>query len=126
MRQMPDIPPPPPALPPPRHVCLRVIDLSWVAGEAVMTEATIAHAQKVVAAKGSDAWWQLPVEDLLPEELRGQAADLVKGEDTMVLCHFLPACFDGRSIPKCKAIPHLPRIQATATSNRSKNSVVFP
>jgi isoleucyl-tRNA synthetase len=49
-----------------------------------MTEATIAHAQKVIAEKGSDGWWQLPIEDLLPEELRSQAAELTKGEDTMV------------------------------------------
>ncbi len=49
-----------------------------------MTEASIAHVQKVVAEKGTDAWWQLPLEDLLPAELRDQAARLKKGEDTMV------------------------------------------
>lgn len=49
-----------------------------------MTEATIAHVQRVVAEKGTDAWWQLPLEELLPEELRDQAPRLEKGEDTMV------------------------------------------
>ncbi len=49
-----------------------------------MTEASIAHVQKVVAEKGTDAWWQLPLEGLLPAELRDQAARLKKGEDTMV------------------------------------------
>lgn len=49
-----------------------------------MTEASIAHVQKVVAEKGTDAWWQLPLEDLLPAELRDRAARLTKGEDTMV------------------------------------------
>jgi isoleucyl-tRNA synthetase len=49
-----------------------------------MTEATIAHVQSVVSEKGTDAWWQLPLEDLLPAELRDQAPRLKKGEDTMV------------------------------------------
>jgi len=52
-------------------------------GEPLMSEATIEHVQKVVGEKGSDAWWQLPLEDLLPPELRDQAPRLVKGEDTM-------------------------------------------
>ena len=49
-----------------------------------MTEETIAHVQGVVAEKGTDAWWQLPLEALLPEGLRDQAHRLQKGEDTMV------------------------------------------
>ena len=49
-----------------------------------MSEATIDHVQRVVAERGSDAWWQLPVEELLPPDLRGRAPRLQKGEDTMV------------------------------------------
>lgn len=62
------------------------IEPCGVAGEPLMSEATIEHVQKVVGEKGSDAWWQLPLEDLLPPELRDQAPRLVKGEDTMVGC----------------------------------------
>ena len=47
-------------------------------GEALMTRETIEHVAGVVAAKGTDAWWQLPVEDLLPDSLRGEAASLEK------------------------------------------------
>lgn len=48
-----------------------------------MTEATIEHITGVIAAKGSDAWYQMPVEELLPESLRDQAGNLEKGQDTM-------------------------------------------
>jgi len=37
---------------------------------ALLTEETIAHVQAIVAEKGSDAWWELPVEELLPEQYR--------------------------------------------------------
>ena len=48
-----------------------------------MTEDTIEHITGVIAAKGSDAWYQMPVEELLPERLRHQADQLDKGQDTM-------------------------------------------
>ena len=48
-----------------------------------MTEETIEHITGVIAAKGSDAWYQMPVEELLPERLRHQADQLDKGQDTM-------------------------------------------
>jgi len=38
-------------------------------GEAANRK-TIAHVQAIVAEKGSDAWWELPVEELLPEQYR--------------------------------------------------------
>ena len=53
------------------------------AGEALMTEETIEHITGVIAAKGSDAWYQMPVEELLPERLRHKADQLDKGQDTM-------------------------------------------
>ena len=52
-------------------------------GEELMTPETIAHVQAVVAEKGSDAWWELDVAELLPESLRDRAAGLRKGTDTM-------------------------------------------
>ena len=48
-----------------------------------MTEETIEHITGVIAAKGSDAWYQMPVEELLPERLRHEANQLEKGQDTM-------------------------------------------
>ncbi len=56
--------------------------LSWT-GEALMTSETISHIQSIVAAQGSDAWWTLPIEQLLPPSLVHLAPTLVKGEDTM-------------------------------------------
>ena len=52
-------------------------------GEALLTAETMAHVTAVVAEKGSDAWWALPLEDLLPEGLKGEAPLLRRGEDTM-------------------------------------------
>lgn len=49
-----------------------------------MTAESIAHITEVVSQKGSDAWWQLELEELLPPSLRGEADNLKKGEDTMV------------------------------------------
>ena len=37
----------------------------------------------IIALKGSDAWWYMKVEDLLPEKYRDQALDYEKGMDTM-------------------------------------------
>lgn len=39
--------------------------------------------QSVIAQHGSDAWWSLTVEQLLPASLRQLAGQLRKGEDTM-------------------------------------------
>ncbi|KAH0899842.1 hypothetical protein HID58_049410 [Brassica napus] len=43
--------------------------------EPLMNEETVDH--------GSDAWWYMSVEDLLPEKYRDKAADYEKGTDTM-------------------------------------------
>ena len=37
----------------------------------------------IISQKGSDAWWYMSVEDLLPEKYRDKAADYEKGTDTM-------------------------------------------
>ena len=52
-------------------------------GEPLMTQETIDHITSVIAEKGSDAWYQSPVEALLPDSLKGQADLLDKGQDTM-------------------------------------------
>ncbi|NET50601.1 MAG: isoleucine--tRNA ligase, partial [Merismopedia sp. SIO2A8] len=36
--------------------------------EPLLTPETIAHVQAIIAEKGSDAWWELSVEELLPEQ----------------------------------------------------------
>ncbi len=52
--------------------------------EAVLlTAETVAHVRDIFLAKGSDAWWELPVEELLPEPYRSNGRTYVKGSDTM-------------------------------------------
>ncbi|MEM6450958.1 MAG: isoleucine--tRNA ligase [Cyanobacteria bacterium P01_D01_bin.105] len=52
-------------------------------GEPLMTKETIAHVQAIVADKGSDAWWEMSVAELLPEPYRSNGKSYVKGADTM-------------------------------------------
>jgi isoleucyl-tRNA synthetase len=52
-------------------------------GEPLMSQETIAHVQAIVAERGSDAWWELEVADLLPEPYRNDGKTYVKGFDTM-------------------------------------------
>ena len=52
-------------------------------GEPLLNQETIAHVQAIIAEKGSDAWWQLSVEDLLPEAYRQNRRTYRKGTDTM-------------------------------------------
>jgi isoleucyl-tRNA synthetase len=52
-------------------------------GEFLMNEETINHVQKIIAEKGSDAWWELSEAELLPEKYRKDADKYRKGTDTM-------------------------------------------
>jgi isoleucyl-tRNA synthetase len=52
-------------------------------GEHLMNEETLSHVQNIIAEKGSDAWWEMSVEELLPEKYRKDAAKYRKGTDTM-------------------------------------------
>nr|WP_228035256.1 isoleucine--tRNA ligase [Oculatella sp. LEGE 06141] len=52
-------------------------------GEPLLNEETIAHVQTIFAEKGSDSWWELAVEDLLPEKYRNDGHTYRKGTDTM-------------------------------------------
>jgi len=51
--------------------------------EPLINGETISFVQKIVAQHGSDAWWQLPVEELLPEAYRNNGRTYTKGMDTM-------------------------------------------
>ena len=52
-------------------------------GEPLLNEETIAHVQAIIAQKGSDVWWELSVEELLPETYRNNGRSYRKGTDTM-------------------------------------------
>jgi isoleucyl-tRNA synthetase len=51
--------------------------------EPLLNEETIGHVQAIFAEKGSDAWWELSVEELLPEKYRNNGRTYRKGTDTM-------------------------------------------
>lgn len=51
--------------------------------EPLLNEETIAHVQAIFAEKGSDAWWQMSVEELLPEQYRNNGRSYRQGFDTM-------------------------------------------
>jgi isoleucyl-tRNA synthetase len=51
--------------------------------EPLLTEETIDYVREIVAEKGSDAWWELSVEELLPESYRNNGRKYRKGTDTM-------------------------------------------
>lgn len=50
-------------------------------GEALMSREILDHVIGVIRERGTDAWWELESEDLLPESHRGR--NLRKGRDTM-------------------------------------------
>jgi isoleucyl-tRNA synthetase len=52
-------------------------------GEILLNAETINHVQAIIAAKGSDAWWELSVEELLPEPYRNNGRSYRRGTDTM-------------------------------------------
>lgn len=52
-------------------------------GEPLLNQATLAHVQAIIAEKGSDAWWELSTEELLPEAYRHNGHTYRKGMDTM-------------------------------------------
>lgn len=52
-------------------------------GEPLMNEETMLYIQSIIKEKGSDAWFQLSEEDLLPEKYRSSAHLYRKGTDTM-------------------------------------------
>jgi isoleucyl-tRNA synthetase len=51
--------------------------------EPLMNQETIAHVQSIFAERGSDAWWELSVSELLPEPYRSNGRNYRRGMDTM-------------------------------------------
>jgi len=51
--------------------------------EPLLTPETVAHVREIIRDRGSDAWWELSVEELLPEAYRGNGRTYRKGSDTM-------------------------------------------
>lgn len=54
-----------------------------VSKEPLMNQETINHIKSIITEKGSDAWWYMTVEELLPEKYRDEASEYEKGFDTM-------------------------------------------
>ncbi len=51
--------------------------------EPLFTPETIAHIQEIFRTQGSDAWWELSLEELLPKEYHNNGKNYRKGTDTM-------------------------------------------
>jgi isoleucyl-tRNA synthetase len=52
-------------------------------GEVLLNADTINHVQAIINTRGSDAWWELSVEELLPEQYRNNGKTYRRGTDTM-------------------------------------------
>ncbi|XP_071327199.1 isoleucine--tRNA ligase, mitochondrial isoform X4 [Trachinotus anak] len=57
-------------------------------GEALVNKHTVSHIAQLFKEKGSDCWWELPIETLLPPEVlkkskAGPVTDYVRGEDVL-------------------------------------------
>jgi isoleucyl-tRNA synthetase len=52
-------------------------------GEPLLNEEIINHVQGIIAEKGSDAWWELAVEELLPASYVQNGKSYRRGTDTM-------------------------------------------
>ncbi|GLT91885.1 hypothetical protein SLE2022_097470 [Rubroshorea leprosula] len=51
--------------------------------EPLVNKETVDHVKSIIAQKGSDAWWYMTEEELLPEKYRDKASEYEKGTDTM-------------------------------------------
>lgn len=54
-----------------------------ITGEPLLTSETIEHVQNIFAEHGSDAWWEMENEQLLPANMRDEASNYNRGTDTM-------------------------------------------
>ena len=52
-------------------------------GEAVINAEIVGHVGSLIAQHGSDVWWKMTVEELLPDSQKHLAQDLIRGNDTM-------------------------------------------
>lgn len=74
-------------------------------GEPLLTEDTIAYIQGIIAEKGSDAWWELSVAELLPEHYRNNGRSYRKGTDTMDVW-FDSGCFWAAIVQRQPELPY--------------------
>ncbi|KAK9722931.1 isoleucine-tRNA ligase [Basidiobolus ranarum] len=51
--------------------------------EPLLKDEIITHIKNLISEHGSDCWWSLPTEDLLPPSYRGNGKNYRKGTDTM-------------------------------------------
>ena len=51
--------------------------------KVLLDEDTLDHIQGIIAEHGTDAWWKMSEEELLPEKYKGEADKWTKGTDTM-------------------------------------------
>jgi isoleucyl-tRNA synthetase len=51
--------------------------------EPLLTKETIEHIQAIIAEKGSDAWWNMSIEELLPAQYHNNGKTYRQGFDTM-------------------------------------------
>jgi isoleucyl-tRNA synthetase len=51
--------------------------------EYLLNEQTIGYIQSIFREKGSDAWWEMSVEELLPDQYKKESSRYRKGTDTM-------------------------------------------
>ena len=51
--------------------------------QPLITAETIAHIKAIVAEHGTDAWWEMSIEELLPEQYRNDGNTYRQGFDTM-------------------------------------------
>uniref|UniRef100_A0A3Q2QF15 Isoleucine--tRNA ligase, mitochondrial n=1 Tax=Fundulus heteroclitus TaxID=8078 RepID=A0A3Q2QF15_FUNHE len=55
-------------------------------GEPLINKYTVSHIAKLFKEKGSDCWWELPIEALLPPEVlkkAGPVSEYVRGDDVL-------------------------------------------
>eukprot|EP00667_Euglena_gracilis_P000971 EG_transcript_971 len=52
-------------------------------GEELLDDRVISHVADIFSQRGSDAWWELSAEELLPQEVLATGKKYVKGMDTM-------------------------------------------
>ncbi|XP_028293293.1 isoleucine--tRNA ligase, mitochondrial isoform X2 [Gouania willdenowi] len=57
-------------------------------GDALINKHTVSHVAKLFKEKGSDCWWELPMETLLPADVlkkskAGPVTDFIRGDDVL-------------------------------------------
>ncbi|TNN65481.1 Isoleucine--tRNA ligase, mitochondrial [Liparis tanakae] len=109
-------------------------------GEALINKHTVSHLAELFKEKGSDCWWELPVETLLPEQVlknskAGPVTDYVRGEDVLDIWFDSGASWaavleeetEGDAEEAESRLSWLPaRLRKPLASGMSSNSFPFP